>query len=73
MLIHLSAIGEETGTLPDALNTVADTYDVEVDAEIKGLIAMMEPAIILVMGVMVGLIITAMVMPIFQMNLMAGQ
>ena len=73
LLIHLSAIGEETGTLPDALNTVADTYDVEVDAEIKGLIAMMEPAIILVMGVMVGLIITAMVMPIFQMNLMAGQ
>ena len=59
--------------MPDALNTVADTYDVEVDAEIKGLIAMMEPAIILVMGVMVGLIITAMVMPIFQMNLMAGQ
>ncbi|MCS7253900.1 MAG: type II secretion system F family protein [Armatimonadota bacterium] len=72
LLIHMVAVGEEIGDLPGTLTTVAETLDVEVDASLKTLVGLLEPAIILVMGAVVAFVIFAMVLPIFQMNLMAG-
>jgi type II secretory pathway component PulF len=72
LLIHMLAVGEEIGDLPSALATVSDTLDVEIDASLKTLVGLVEPAIILLIGAIVAFVIFAMVLPIFQMNLMAG-
>lgn len=72
LLTHMIAVGEEIGDLPGTLMTVAETLDVEVDASLKTLVGLLEPAIILTMGAIVAFVIFAMVLPIFQMNLMAG-
>lgn len=72
MVTHMIALGEETGDLEGVLETVADTYDVEVDNALKGMISLLEPVIILTMGGIVGFVVAAMLLPIFQMNLLAG-
>jgi general secretion pathway protein F len=72
MVTHMIALGEETGDLQGVLETVADTYDVEVDNALKGMISLLEPLIILTMGGIVGFVVAAMLLPIFQMNLLAG-
>lgn len=66
------AIGEESGSMPKALARIADDYEKDVDRTLNTLKDMLEPAIILFMGLMVGFIVLAMLLPIFQINLMAG-
>jgi len=68
LLTHMIALGEETGDLPGVLDTVANSYDVEVENEMKAVISLIEPLIILVMGTLIAFIILAMLLPIFQMN-----
>ncbi|MCC7493596.1 MAG: type II secretion system F family protein [Fimbriimonadaceae bacterium] len=68
LLAQMMLVGEETGDVEGALNTVADAFDVEVANALKGLIALVEPLIILVMGGVVAVVVFAMLMPIFQMN-----
>lgn len=68
LLTHMIALGEETGDLPGVLDTVANSYDVEVENEMKALISLIEPLIILFMGTLIAFIILAMLLPIFQMN-----
>ena len=65
------AVGEETGTLEKSLLRIADDYEKDVDATLKGMLRMLEPMIILVMGLIVGFIVISMLLPIFQINLMA--
>ncbi|HIE53075.1 MAG TPA: type II secretion system F family protein [Armatimonadetes bacterium] len=72
LLIHMIALGEETGDLPGVLSTVANAYDVEVDNALKGLISLLEPTIILIMGAIVAFVVMAMLLPIFQMNVFVG-
>lgn len=72
MLTHMIALGEETGDLEGVLETVANAYDVEVDNALTGLISLLEPAIILTMGVIVAFVVMAMLLPIFQMNTLIG-
>ena len=64
------AIGEETGTLERAFLRVADEYEKDVDAAAKVITRMIEPIIILAMGLLVGFIVLAMLLPIFQINLL---
>ena len=66
------AIGEETGNLRSMLLTVADTYEVEVNATLKSLVALLEPVIIISVGTVMGFIILSMLLPIFQLNLLGG-
>ncbi|MCS6860500.1 MAG: type II secretion system F family protein [Abditibacteriales bacterium] len=73
LLVQMLGVGEQTGDLDGVLNTVANTFDVEVDSTMKSLLSLLEPVIILGMGGLVAGIIMAMLLPIFQMNLMAGQ
>ncbi len=66
---NIVTVGEESGTLEKALMRIADDYEREVDRVLKTLSRLLEPAIILVMGVVVGFIVLSMLLPIFQINL----
>ncbi|MBI2300220.1 MAG: type II secretion system inner membrane protein GspF [Armatimonadetes bacterium] len=72
LLSQMMLVGEETGDVEGALSTVADAFDVEVNNALKGLVALVEPLIILVMGGIVGFVVFAMLMPIFQLNQSIG-
>ena len=71
-LTHMIGIGEETGDLRNMLVTVADTYDVEVNATLKSLVSLLEPVIIISVGAVMGFIILSMLLPIFQIDLLGG-
>jgi len=66
---NIVTVGEESGNLERALLRIADDYEREVDRDLKTLTRLLEPTIILVMGVIVGFIVLSMLLPIFQINL----
>lgn len=68
MVISMVGIGEEAGSLEDMLSKTADYYDEELDASIQKMLALLEPMLILVMGVIVGFIVISMMLPIFDMS-----
>ena len=68
LAIHLVEVGEETGRLDTMLLQVADVYEKDVKTSIKALTAVFEPAIILVMGIIVGTVVLSMLMAIFSIN-----
>ncbi|MEW6380864.1 MAG: type II secretion system inner membrane protein GspF [bacterium] len=68
MAIHMIDVGEETGQLEPMLFKVADAYDRETRTAIKRMVSMLEPALILVMGLVVGFIVISMLMAIFGIN-----
>ncbi len=68
MAVQLVGIGEESGALDSMLEKVADYYEEEVDALVDSLTSLMEPMIMSVLGVLVGGLIVAMYLPIFQMG-----
>ena len=67
MVISMIAVGEQTGGLDEMLSKIADFYDDEVDVAVSGLLALLEPIMILFLGVIVGGMIVAMYLPIFGM------
>ena len=67
MVISMIAVGEQTGGLDEMLSKIADFYDEEVDAAVEALLSLMEPVMIVVLGVIVGGMIVAMYLPIFGM------
>ncbi|MEK6609323.1 MAG: type II secretion system F family protein, partial [Gemmatimonadota bacterium] len=67
MVISMIAVGEQTGGLDEMLSKIADFYDEEVDAAVEALLSLMEPVMIVVLGVVVGGMIIAMYLPIFSM------
>ncbi|OHC26939.1 MAG: type II secretion system protein F [Pseudomonadales bacterium RIFCSPLOWO2_12_59_9] len=68
MAIQMTAIGEESGSLDMMLDKVASYYEAEVDNAVDGLTALMEPLIMSVLGVLIGGLIIAMYLPIFQLG-----
>jgi general secretion pathway protein F len=68
LAIHMVRVGEETGRLEEMLLKVADTFETDVRAELKRVLGLLEPAIILVMGVVVAFIVVAMLLAIFSIN-----
>jgi len=72
MAIQMTAIGEDSGALDEMLSKVADYYEDEVDNAVDGLTSLMEPIIMSVLGVLVGGLIIAMYLPIFQMGKAVG-
>ncbi|MNT77933.1 Type II secretion system protein F [compost metagenome] len=68
MAVQMTAIGEESGALDEMLDKVASFYAAEVDNAVDGLTALMEPMIMAVLGVLVGGLIIAMYLPIFQLG-----
>jgi type IV pilus assembly protein PilC len=67
MVVQMMAVGEETGALDDMLEKVADFYDQEVDATVEALTSLIEPLLIVVMGVAVGGMVIALYMPMFNL------
>ena len=66
MVIQMISVGEKTGGLDDMLNKIADFYDEEVDAAVTALTSMIEPVVIVVMGAIIGGILIAMYLPMFD-------
>ena len=67
MVISMIAVGEQTGGLDEMLGKIADFYDEEVDAAVSGLLSLLEPVMIVFLGVVVGGMVVAMYLPIFDM------
>jgi type IV pilus assembly protein PilC len=67
MVTQMVAVGEETGALDEMLSKIADFYDDEVDAAVEAMTAVIEPAMIIVMGVLVGGMLVAMYLPMFKL------
>jgi len=67
MVISMVAVGEQTGGLDEMLSKIADFYDEEVDVAVSALLSLMEPIMITVLGIIVGGMVVAMYLPIFDM------
>jgi type IV pilus assembly protein PilC len=65
------AIGEESGALDSMLSKVADFFEEEVDTAVDGLSALMEPVIMVILGVLIGGMVVALYLPIFKMGAVA--
>ena len=68
LAIHMVRVGEETGRLEEMLLKVAETFEVDVDNELKRVLGLLQPVIILGMGVLVAFIVVAMMLAIFSIN-----
>jgi type IV pilus assembly protein PilC len=73
MVTSMISVGEETGALDIMLTKIADFYDQEVDTAVKGLTSLIEPIVIVVMGIVIGTIVIAMFMPMFGLGELAGK
>lgn len=67
MLSSMIYIGEESGSLGDILNSTADYFDNEADSALARMIALMEPIMLITLGVIIGFIVVSIIQPIFQM------
>lgn len=67
MVVNMIDVGEETGELDQMLNKIADTYDEEVETLVAGLTSLLEPVMIIVLGLIVGTIVIALFMPMVTM------
>jgi general secretion pathway protein F len=69
---HMVAVGERSGALEEMLANVADAYEAQVDTTVTALTSLLEPLMIVVMGGVVGFIVMSVLMPILQINTLAG-
>ncbi len=72
MVVQMVAIGEESGSIDTMLTKIADFYEEEVDAAVDGLSSLLEPMIMVILGVLVGGLVIAMYLPIFQLGQVVG-
>ena len=72
MVIQMAAIGEESGSLDDMLNKAAEFYEEEVDNSVSQLSSLMEPIIMVVLGSIIGTILVAMYLPLFNLGNVVG-
>lgn len=67
--VHMAAVGEETGRLPAMLVRTADSLDFEIDSQVRRLVTLVEPLIVLLMGAFVGFVVLSVLLPVFEANL----
>ncbi|MBX3022410.1 MAG: type II secretion system inner membrane protein GspF [Bdellovibrionales bacterium] len=72
LVIHMINIGEKTGELENMLLQVSEAYDFQVKTKIEGLTSLLEPMMIIVMGCVIGIIVFAIMIPMFQLSSMGG-
>ncbi len=68
MVVQMVSIGEESGALDSMLGKVADFFEAEVDDAVEALSSLMEPMIMVVLGVLIGGMVIAMYLPIFKLG-----
>ncbi|HDH05601.1 MAG TPA: type II secretion system protein GspF [Nitrospirae bacterium] len=67
-LLQIISTGEQTGKLPEVLEKTAESYSAEFDRKLQGVISLLEPCLILIMGLVVGFIVVSVLLPIFELN-----
>lgn len=72
MMTSMISIGEESGSIEEMLNKTADYYDEEFEAAIARMVAMLEPAMIIIMGGAIGFIVISIMFPMFEMSSVVG-
>jgi len=72
MVKHMAKAGEQTGNVDGMMNKISDFYDVEINNIVESLTSLMEPILICVLGVVIGGIVMAMFLPIFQLSSVVG-
>ncbi len=70
-LVSMVAVGEESGQVENSLFKVAESYERDTDSAIKTMMSLLEPVLILVLGLVVGFIVISMLLPIFEINFLA--
>jgi type IV pilus assembly protein PilC len=73
MVVQMISVGEQTGALDSMLAKIADFYDAEVDQAVSNLTTLLEPIMIVFLGVVVGGVIIAMYLPIFKLVSVVGR
>lgn len=73
MVTRMIAVGEQTGQLEKMLSKIADFYDEQVDAAVTGLTSMIEPLVIAFLGIVIGSIVVALFLPIFEITKLIGK
>ncbi len=68
IVVHMVAVGEKTGELEQMLTHVAEAYDTEVELRVRSLTSMLEPAMLIMMGAVIGFVVVSVLLPIFQMT-----
>ena len=68
MVTEMIAVGEQSGSLEKMLNRVAVSYETEVQSDVMVMTSLLEPLMILAMGLMVGFIVISILLPLFEMN-----
>lgn len=69
---NIIAIGEDTGTLPEMLLEVAEMYDQECESAIGSMTSLLGPAMIVVLGLIIGFVVMAILLPVFETSTMVG-
>lgn len=72
MVVSMFAIGEESGRIGSVAKRIADAYDIEVDRAVKGLTSLFEPLLIVIMGVIIGFLVIAMLLPMLTLSSTIG-
>ncbi len=72
LLVHMMAAGEKTGKIDEMMQNIADFYDSEIEAMLDGLTALIEPVLMVFLGVIIGGIVISMFLPIFKMGEVVG-
>jgi type IV pilus assembly protein PilC len=71
--VKMAEVGESTGALQDMLNTVADFYDEEIATNMERFVTLVEPVLLVIMGIVVAGLLLALYMPLFQLSSVLGQ
>ena len=71
--VKMAEVGESTGALQDMLNTVADFYDEEITTNMERFVTLIEPTLLVVMGIIIASLLLAMYMPLFQLSSVLAQ
>ena len=71
--VKMAEVGESTGALQDMLNTVADFYDEEISTNMERFVTLVEPALLVIMGIVIAGLLLALYMPLFQLSSVLGQ
>ena len=70
--IKMIEVGESTGALQEMLNSLADFYDEEIETEVSRFVTLIEPALLVIMGIVIAAIVLALYMPLFQLTSVIG-
>jgi len=65
-------VGESTGALQEMLNSLADFYDEEIETEVSRFITLVEPMLLVIMGVIIAVVVLALYMPLFELSSVVG-